>query len=62
MSDTTDEGGKRRWKGGGGEDPLREEMQAFVDEHPSQTDLKSLRMRTRGGADLAAIVDENREG
>jgi len=61
MSDTSDEGWKRRYREGGDENPLREEMRAFVEEHPPQTGLKALRERTSGGSDLATIVDENRE-
>ena len=36
-------------------------MRTFVDEHPSRTNVKTIRSETRGGTDLASLVDENRE-
>jgi hypothetical protein len=42
-------------------DTFRARMQAFVDEHDQETDLKTLRSSTGDGATLSDIVNEGRE-
>jgi hypothetical protein len=61
MSDTTDpvDGWRRRFRERS--NPLREAMQAVVDEHATRAGLKALRERTSGGTDLATLVDAGRE-
>jgi hypothetical protein len=41
--------------------PLREQMEAFLEEHEPETDLKSLRRRAKDGEDLSEIVKRDRD-
>jgi hypothetical protein len=41
--------------------PLREHMQAFLEDHEPKDDLESLRRRARDGEDLSEIVKRDRD-
>lgn len=52
---------ERRSGASSGTNALREEMQAFLADHPPRVDLEELRDETSGGDDLSALVEEGRE-
>ena len=41
--------------------PLREQMEAFLEEHEPGSDLKSLRRQAKDGEDLSEIVKRDRD-
>ena len=41
--------------------PLREQMEAFLEEHEPEADLKSLSRRAKDGEDLSEIVKRDRD-
>lgn len=42
-------------------EPLRERMEAFIDEHGSSDDLAELRRRAKAGKDVSEIVKDDRD-